>query len=463
MLASRSGVSSVVRDKMITARRFHNVAWIACAFGLALVGTCMQAMTFKGDDTKQYNSDGAPLNMWWRVELMFGLSALYLAANYFYILVAKKWLLYLQYGIQLLAAIYVAGNMISDIVVWRQRDTGDYPVVYYAQTEFIIRFWSVIGMLVCHIVLAIATWNLFARLEEIVTARLVLKQQFDLEDDVVDVSSGERLLNNLYSQIRFEQYAFGLFLAAFMIGLTFRAASFMSYVWANDAADFWVTWAWWRNCLDMFSMVFFVGPIALYFLLGGFWTRNASQWLAGIWLAGVLILNVLVLAVTWSECNTLNGVELAHPECGTGPTNKVQVWFLWNIYSAIGSAACAAVIYTIFFSANHTLREVAAVNSEVKRMRKSEAELLAAEGEDEGAQMIGKRISETDVDAHAHRAGPTASDFAHDAHFAHVHSARKNGFHAADAEHIGMVMYSLKRRLKEGRHRAKQFSPYHRD
>lgn len=457
MLSSRSGVSSVVRDKMISARFWHNIAWISFALALGVVGTCMQAMTFKGDDTKQYNSDGAPLNMWWRVELMFGLCSLYAAFNFAYLLISKKWLFYIQILVQILAFGYTMGNMVSDIVVWRQRDTGDYPVVYYAQTEFIMRFWAVIGLLVAHAVLAIATGNLKARLEEIVTAKLVLKSQFDLEDEVEDISSGERLLNNLYSQIRLEQYAFVMFVVCLMIALSLRAASFMSYVWSNDALDFWVTWAWWRNTLDMFTTAFFVGPIALYFLLGGFWTRNFSQYLAGAWLVGVNILTVLVLAVTWSECNTLNGAELAHPECGTGPTNKVQVWFLWNIYSAIATAACSAIIYTIFFSANHTLREVAAVHSEVKRMKKEEVDILNAE--DENTEF---RISASigAVNAHNDRLGETVSDFVHDEHYDHVHSEYDNGFHDSDVEHIGMVMYAFKRQIEEGRIGLTQVSPY---
>lgn len=457
MLSSRSGVNSVERDKMISARFWQNLAWIGFAIALGIVGTCMQAMTFKGEDAKQYNSDGAPLNMWWRVELMFGLCSLYAALNFTYLLIAKKWLFYVQYLIQALAFLFTLGNMISDIVVWRQKDTGDFPVVYYAQTEFIMRFWAVIGLLFCHFVLAISTGNLQARLEEIVTAKLVLKSRFDLEDEVEDVTSGERLLNNLYSQIRFEQYSFVVILICLMIALSFRAAAFMNYVWSNDAADFWVTWAWWRNTLDMFTTAFFVGPIALYFLLGGFWTRNFSQYLAGFWLVGVNVLGVLVLAVTWSECNTLNGAELAHPECGTGPTNQVQVWFLWNIYSAIATAACSAIIYTIFFSANHTLREVAAVHSEVKRMKREEADILRAKEENEEA-----RINEgiRAVDAHSDRLGETASDFVHDEHYDHVHSKYENGFHDSDAEHIGMVMYAFKRQLAEGRIGLTQVSPY---
>lgn len=440
MLSSRSGISSVVRDKMLSARRAHNIAWVAFCVGLGIVGTCMQAMTFDGVAAKQYNTDGAPLNMWWRIALMFGLCAVYLAINMTFLLIPKNWLFYLQYIVQLLAFFYTMANMICDIVVWRQRDTGDYPVVYYAQTEFIMRFWAVNGLLVCHAILAIASGNLFSRLQEMSTAKLVMKSQFDLEEDVVDVSSGERMLNNLYSQIRLEQYAFALFFLFLSVSQSFRAASFMSYVWSNGPADFWVTWAWWRNLCDMFTFTFFAAPIALYFLLGGFFTRNISQYLAGAWLVGVNFLNIVVLAIVWSECNTLNGAELEHPECGTGPTNQVQVWFLWNIYSAIGTAACTSIIYTIFFSANHTLREVSTVYKEVKRLKKEEAALLLAQEE------VEDRVNE-DMNAHHRRMGITASDVVHQDHFDHMHDEKTNGFYSEDQEHVGMLLYSLRKRL----------------
>lgn len=446
-----------MRDKMISARFWHNIAWMGFAVGIGIVGTCMQAMTFDGVSAKQYNSDDAPLNMWWRVELMFGLCSVYLMFNFAYLLIAKKWLFYLQYVIQILAFMYTLGNMISDIVVWRQRTTGDYPVVFYAQTEFIMRFWAVNGLLVAHAILAVATGNLYARMEEMSTARMVLKQTFDLEDEVEDVSSGERLLNNLFSQIRLEQYAFVFLVVAQAVSQSFRAASFMSYVWSNDAADFWVTWAWWRNTLDMFTPAFFVGPIALYFLLGGYWTRSFSLYLSGGWLVMVNIVNVLVLAVTWSECNVLNGADLAHPECGTGPSNEVQVWFLWNIYSAIGTAALSAAIYTNFFSVNHTLREVSSIHSEVQKMKKDEASILKAQEDSEGDLI---RTSISDIDTHIDRVGATASEFVHDDHFDHIHSEYDNGFHDTDAEHVGMVMYAFKRQLAEGRVSLTQVSPH---